>query len=172
MYSYSRFFCFPYVRIANGVLEKISPQLLSKNKGLVNAWISGMDGVLDKVGQDALLKLFKLVHVADILYMYVHYYVHLLLHPPPTLLHIPSSLPVSPLVLLFSHFVSDQNWSNLLVLLEQCPKAVTGLEPHLSQLVTCMVSQQPALSDRAATILEMMSNESLSKITAEVLYLV
>ena len=58
MCSYSRF-GFPYVRIANGVLEKISPQLLSKNKELVNAWISGVDGVLDKVGQDALLKLFK-----------------------------------------------------------------------------------------------------------------
>ena len=103
--------------------------------------------------------------------MYVHYYVHLL-PPSPTLLHSPSSLPVSLLVLLFSHFVSDQNWSNLLVLLEQCPKAVTGLEPCLSQLMTSMLSQQPALSDRAATILEMMSNESLSEITAEVLYLV
>jgi hypothetical protein len=111
-------------RVANSVLEKVSPQLLSRNKEIMSTWISGTDGVLDKMGRDALVKLFDL-------------------------------------------FVSAQNWSSLLVLLEQCPKAIAGLEPCLCDLLTCMVSQQPALSDRAAVILEMMSNDALSEITAE-----
>lgn len=48
-----------WCRIANGVLEKISPQLLARNRETVSVWVSEASGVLEKVGQDALLKLFK-----------------------------------------------------------------------------------------------------------------
>ena len=46
-------------RVANGVLEKASPLLLARNREMVSEWVSDVNGVLDKIGQDALLKLFK-----------------------------------------------------------------------------------------------------------------
>ena len=51
--------CFCDFRVANSVLEKVSPQLLSRNKEVMSTWISGVDGVLDKMGRDALVKLFE-----------------------------------------------------------------------------------------------------------------
>ena len=49
-------------RIANGVLEKVAQQLLSRNLKFVTDWLNGAGAVLDIMGQDALLKLFKLAH--------------------------------------------------------------------------------------------------------------
>lgn len=46
-------------RVANSLLEKVSPQVLSRHCEEVSVWVSGVSGVLDKLGKDALLKLFK-----------------------------------------------------------------------------------------------------------------
>lgn len=48
-----------FSRIANGVLDKVSPRMLSRNREMIDGWISGMNGVLDIMGHDAILKLFK-----------------------------------------------------------------------------------------------------------------
>lgn len=47
-------------RIANGVLEKVGPQLVSRNLQQVEEWLSGASEVLDILGKFTVLKLFKL----------------------------------------------------------------------------------------------------------------
>ena len=78
------------------------------------------------------------------------------------------ALSLSLLYLVSSLFVSSRSWSSLLALLEQSPKAVVSLGPRLCQPLSLVVSQQPALSDRVIIILEMMPDDSLHDITAEV----
>ena len=47
-------------RIANGVLEKVGPQLVSGNLLLVEEWLSGASEILDIMGKESVLKLFRL----------------------------------------------------------------------------------------------------------------
>jgi hypothetical protein len=49
-------------RIANGVLEKVGPQLVSGNLELVEEWLSGASEILDIMGKESVLKLFRLAN--------------------------------------------------------------------------------------------------------------
>jgi hypothetical protein len=48
-------------RIANGVLEKVGPQLVSGNLELVEEWLSGASEILDIMGKESVLKLFSVL---------------------------------------------------------------------------------------------------------------
>ena len=52
--------CVCVCRVVNGVFEKLGPHLLARNLQIVTEWLTGAGEVLDMMGQEAILKLFKL----------------------------------------------------------------------------------------------------------------
>ena len=46
-------------RVSNTVLEKVDPQLLARHSHTLGSWVSGVREVLDKLGQEAICKLYK-----------------------------------------------------------------------------------------------------------------
>lgn len=46
-------------RVSNTVLEKADPQLLAKHSDTLGSWVSGVRDVLDKLGQEAICKLYQ-----------------------------------------------------------------------------------------------------------------
>ena len=201
----------PYCRIANGVLEKVGPQLVSRNLALVEEWLSGASDILDIMGKDSLLKLFKSAttsttsntHYSSIVkafmrhtfkaHIWTFYMLSRLIFPsslvamccllffslspplflspslslPPLPLSLPLPLPL-PLSSVTSVLVSGQRWPSLLAMLEGSPKTVLSLESCVCGPLSEILLRQPALTNRAIHVLEMMSDEALASFPPEV----